>query len=871
MCDPWERDISTTPAEDRAHPALLAALASRSSDAVVVCEEADDGLAVVWANDAFLALLGVDDRTALAASVERLLGARGDDDRPTDLRGRMELGEVVLDRLHLPRVDGSVVPVEATYFAVERPDASFWYVASYRDRSDEVQAAAALQRSVEWSRALVDNLFDVLAVVDADSIVRWVSPSMVDRLGYEDRDLIGQSAWSLVHTDDLELAAADWADVASGVAGPPSRYRIRHADGSWRTMHVTGSAQFDNPDIRGMIITLSDVTERAMAEALLEEQAGLLESIARGAPLEVSLQRVVRMIDRTLDGVCSSVGTLEVDGVIRTRATLSVPRSVVRLLDDAPASAAPSRALREASDDFVEYDMTTIEDLGDVRATFAEHGLVSCRSAPIRVQTGGELLGALTIFHREGFAADPFENALLRRAVDIAAIAIERHRFEVTIEYHARHDPLTGLANRVLLLERIAEALERSTRHGSGVAVLLLDIDRFKVINDSVGHAHGDKLLREVAERFTSSLRAGDTLGRFGGDEFMLVCPQVADEATAAAIAERFVAALDEPFTLGDGEVHLSASVGIALGSDVTTIPEALVRDADVAMYRAKAQGRNQHVVFQELVDHHALEQLALEQALHTAVDRGEFELHFQPVVQLADGCMAHVEALLRWHRPGHGLVFPGSFIDLAEETGLIVPMGWWVLEQACEHAAAWPELPMGGRVQVAVNLSPIQLAQPDLLDVVAGALARHELEPERLCFEVTESALVHDIEGVKNALTGLKSLGVHIAIDDFGTGYATLDYVRHFSMADYLKIDRSFVGGVERAGSGEAAIVSAAIALAKNLGFTVVAEGVETLFQMEALRQLDCDLAQGFLFSRPVPVDDAIDLLAAQGGTLQL
>jgi diguanylate cyclase (GGDEF)-like protein/PAS domain S-box-containing protein len=837
-------------------------VASRSSDAIVVCEEADGDIGVVWANDAYLTLLGAGRGDVPAGSAGAF--------RQPDLMARVQRGDVVVERLDLPRVDGSVVPVEVTYYAVSKPTRGRWYVASHRDRSTEVQAAAALQRSEEWSRALVDNLSDVLAVVDAGSIVRWVSPSMVDQLGYSTRELIGQSAWSLVHTDDLEQAAADWADVANGLPGPPSRYRIRHADGSWRTMHVTGSPQFDHPDIKGMIITLSDVTERAMAEALLEEQAGLLESIARGAPLEVSLQRVVRMIDRTLEGVCSSVGTLEVDGVIRTRATLSVPRPVVQLLDDAPPTAAPSLALRRASEDFVEYDMTTIEELGDVRSTFARHGIVSCRSAPIRVQGGGDLLGALTIFHREGFAPDPFESALLRRAVDIAAIAVERHRFEVTIEYHARHDPLTGLANRVLLLERIAEGLERSTRLASGLAVFLLDIDRFKVINDSVGHAHGDKLLREVAERFASTLRAGDTLGRFGGDEFMLVCPRVADEETASEIADRFVAALDEPFVLGDGEVHLSASVGIALGLDAAIIPEALIRDADVAMYRAKAQGRNQHVVFQELVDHHALEQLALEQALHSAVERGEFELHFQPVVQLADGCMTHVEALLRWHRPGHGMVFPGSFITLAEETGLIVPMGWWVLEQACAHAAAWPELPMGGRVQVAVNLSPHQLAEPDLLDVVASALQRHAIEPERLCFEVTESALVHDIEGVKSALSGLKSLGVHIAIDDFGTGYATLDYVRHFSMADYLKIDRSFVGGVERAGSGEAAIVGAAIALAKNLGFTVVAEGVETLFQMEALRQLDCDLAQGFLFSRPVPLDDAIELLAAQGGTIQ-
>jgi EAL domain-containing protein (putative c-di-GMP-specific phosphodiesterase class I) len=292
---------------------------------------------------------------------------------------------------------------------------------------------------------------------------------------------------------------------------------------------------------------------------------------------------------------------------------------------------------------------------------------------------------------------------------------------------------------------------------------------------------------------------------------------------------------------------------------------ESLIRDADVAMYRAKDQGRDQWVVFQPNLDQRAVERLAHERALRLAIECKQFVLHYQPVVQLRDGAMTQVEALVRWNRPGHDIVMPNSFIPIAEETGLIVPIGWWVLGEAVTNAVAWPALPGGRHIEMAVNLSARQLADPELVEVVADVLDLTGLDPHRLCFEVTESALVHDVAYAVASLQRLKELGVQIAIDDFGTGYATLDYLRHFSMADYLKIDQAFVEGVDRPGSSEAAIVSAAVALAKSLGITVVAEGVETLFQMEALRDLGCDLAQGFLFSRPLPLPDAVELLASR------
>ncbi|MEZ5142510.1 MAG: EAL domain-containing protein [Acidimicrobiales bacterium] len=690
----------------------------------------------------------------------------------------------------------------------------------------------------------------------------YASPAVEQLLGLRAEDFVGRSHQDLVHPDDLPAISRAFQERGTGVGGRAPEIRVRHHDGSWRIFDVVIADLTDDPVVGGLVVNLRDVTARRKAEDLLTEQAQLLEAIARGAPLEITLQKITQMTEHGIPASRCAIGMLDADGAIRVRAAPSLPRAVVNVLDGFSPQSTEADEIRAAAGGFVVYDLAEDPRFGDL-AAFADSGLVQCRVAPLHAPGSGELLGAMSVFHERPEELGPLELDLLGRAMNLAAIAIERRRFESTLEYQALYDGLTGLPNRSLLRTRIAAALQRAERLGTGVAVLFLDLDRFKVINDSVGHELGDQLLRLAGERLREPLRAGDTLGRFGGDEFMVVCNRVPDEASARAAADRFSAVLAEPFALGDGEVFVTASVGIALSPDGSGSPDTLMRNADVAMYRAKAQGRDQHVVFAEDLDQRKLEELALEQALRNAIEAEEFELHFQPAVRLADGAMTHVEALVRWHRPEHGLMMPGLFIPLAEETGLIVPLGWWVLDRACELAAAWPELPGGERVQVAVNLSARQLASHELHDVVGEVLARTGLDASRLCFEITESDLVHDVDGAKAALLRLKDLGVKIAIDDFGTGYASLDYLRHFTMADYLKIDRSFVDGVERPGSQEAAIVRAAIALGKSLGLRIVAEGVETLFQMEALRDLDCDLAQGFLFSKPVPVDDAIDLLA--------
>jgi diguanylate cyclase (GGDEF)-like protein len=434
----------------------------------------------------------------------------------------------------------------------------------------------------------------------------------------------------------------------------------------------------------------------------------------------------------------------------------------------------------------------------------------------------------------------------------------ERKSAELELAHRALHDGLTGLPNRTLFLDRLGQALRHSRRREHGLAVLFLDLDRFKVVNDSLGHNAGDRLLVDVAMRLSSALRPSDTLARFGGDELVLLCEDIAGEADARTIADRLLQTFAEPFAVQDGEAFLQASIGIALSRDGFETPEDLIRDADAAMYRAKDAGSGVEL-FDEAMRQDVRDRLALEAALRRGVDRGELRLHCQPLVSLAEGRIEGFESLVRWQHPERGLVPPGSFIPLAEETGLIVPVGLWVLREACatlrrvidETGMTW--------LQATVNVSPRQLRQPDFVAQVATALEDHALQPSSLVVEITESAIME--AGAAAILRSLKELGVRLAMDDFGTGYSSLSHLRRFPL-DVIKVDRSFIAGL---GDGQgSSIAGAIVSLAQALGLRTVAEGIEDDEQHRAVVALGCDLGQGFLFARPMPADDLTRLLAA-------
>ncbi|MGT2471578.1 putative bifunctional diguanylate cyclase/phosphodiesterase [Paraburkholderia terrae] len=462
---------------------------------------------------------------------------------------------------------------------------------------------------------------------------------------------------------------------------------------------------------------------------------------------------------------------------------------------------------------------------------------------------------------------EPAVGAIVATASDIT----ERKHFEEQLARRAFYDALTGLPNRALLLDRIRQAAVRARRRNAVFGLIFIDLDNFKRVNDSLGHHAGDRLLIAASERLQRCLRPSDSVARLGGDEFVVLLEHLGTEAISegTTAAERILMAFNQPFDLDNKQYAIGASLGLAFehAGSLRGDADALLRDADVAMYRAKNGGKGRYVIFEQIMHAEAVRRLEIETDLRLAIDRHELRVHFQPILRLQDGGFHQMEALVRWQHPTRGLLPPSEFIAIAEESGLIVPLGRYVLERSCQQVASWQrEFSTEPPLQVSVNLSPGQFDDPSLLDDVAAALKKASIAPASLKLEVTEGLIMRDTEKSIGTLRRLKDFGVSIAIDDFGTGYSSLSYLRRLPL-DVLKIDRSFVQGIGQNGEDDA-IVQAIVSLAQSLGLSVTAEGIETPEQANLLREWSCDSGQGYLFSRPLAPDEFSTLFSRRSAS---
>jgi diguanylate cyclase (GGDEF)-like protein/PAS domain S-box-containing protein len=642
-------------------------------------------------------------------------------------------------------------------------------------------------------------------------------------------------------------------------------YKVRGEDGRWYWYSISGEPLFDDNGIfKGYRGVGKEVTDRKQAEALHVGQARVLEMIATGAALRDVLASLVEVIESQSEGLCGAVVLLAEDGFhMRVGAAPGLPDSFLRAIegrligpDAACCGAAMFRRERVVTAD-IERDALWDE----CRALALEHGVRACCSTPILSQQG-TVHGTFDMIYRTAREPLARELRLADIAARIAGIAIERKQAEERISYMAHHDALTGLPNRVLLQDRLRQSIAQAQRLGKAVAAMFIDLDYFKHINDSLGHQVGDHLLQMVSARLLCCLRQGDSLARLGGDEFLLILPAVDDDHAAAAVAQKIMEELKSAFHVDGHELHIGASIGISLYPTDGSDAEALMRAADTAMYHAKAKGRGNYQFFMQSLNTAAQRRLAIANQLRQAIARGELSLHFQPQIDIERSRIFSAEALLRWRQGEHGFIAPSEFIPIAEETGLILPIGEWVLREACAQLRRWHDAGHEG-LSIAVNLSARQLMQPGFADTVATILRQAGVDASSLDLEITESILMHPTEENLAPLMQLSRMGVQLWVDDFGTGYSSLSYLKRFPI-HALKIDQSFVRGVCHE-QNDAAITNAIIAMARSLNLKVIAEGVETEEQAAFLRRHHCVLAQGYYYSKPVPAEAFEELLRVQ------